>query len=113
MLAKPPSQSIGVDIEDISRFSQKPYQDNIGFYQKIFSKQEIEYCLSKKNPYPHFAARFCAKEAFMKATGFIDVEYPTIEVVKLEERPYISYNEHLYSVSLSHEQEKAIAVVIV
>lgn len=108
-----PPKSIGVDIEDISRFTQKPYQDNLGFYQKIFSEQEIIYCLSKKNPYPHFAARFCAKEAFMKAMQKITINYTTIEVVKLEEKPYISYNEHLYSVSLSHEKEKAIAVVIV
>ena len=34
---------------------------------KIYTETELDYCLSKKNKYQHFAARFAAKEAISKA----------------------------------------------
>lgn len=34
---------------------------------KIYTQTELDYCLSKKNKYQHFAARFAAKEAIAKA----------------------------------------------
>lgn len=104
---------IGVDIEDISRFKDKP----AAFYERVFTKSEIEYCVSKKNPESHFAARFCAKEAVFKAlssAGIQDVLITGIEIYNDENscprvrflNPDIPYNVHI---SLSHEKEKAIA----
>ena len=58
---------IGIDIEEIKRFQDLPFDNNKEFYQKIFTKEEIEYCLKRPNPYKHFAVRFCAKEAVIKA----------------------------------------------
>lgn len=104
--------TLGVDIEDIGRFSTKPYHHNQSFYQKIFSDQEIKYCLGKKNPYPHFAVRFCAKEAFIKATSTKLVSSPLIEVVMKDNKPFVVHNKIQYTASLSHERDKAIAVVI-
>jgi len=40
-----------------------------GFREMVFSKREIEYCESKASPFQHYAARFAAKEAFLKAIG--------------------------------------------
>jgi len=34
---------------------------------KSLYPSEIQYCLQKRNPFPNFAARFAAKEAFVKA----------------------------------------------
>lgn len=42
---------------------------NSGFREMVFSAQEIAYCESKAAPYQHYAARFAAKEAFLKAIG--------------------------------------------
>ncbi|MCX5908793.1 MAG: holo-ACP synthase [Deltaproteobacteria bacterium] len=39
------------------------------FQGKVFTSGEVRYCLAKRNPYPSFAARFAAKEAFVKALG--------------------------------------------
>lgn len=58
---------VGIDIIEIERIKQSV--DNYGdrFLNKIFTKTEQEYSLSKKNKYQHLAARFAAKEAIYKA----------------------------------------------
>ena len=63
--------SIGVDIEDIHRFSSQ--LDNINFLRKIFTSGELEYCFSKTLPAQHFTARFAAKEAVSKALGSLGI----------------------------------------
>jgi holo-[acyl-carrier protein] synthase len=37
------------------------------FLSKIYTSSEIRYCLKKKDPIPHLAARFACKEAVIKA----------------------------------------------
>jgi len=74
---------IGTDIIEVSRI-QKVMEQDIGFREKIFSGDEIRYCESKRNKYQHYAARFAAKEAWMKAfgTGWRDgIRFIEIEVV--------------------------------
>ena len=58
---------IGVDIETIDKFKNKEYKKNRDFYSKIFSTNEINYCLAKIDSYMSFAGKFCAKEAVVKA----------------------------------------------
>ena len=117
---------IGTDIIEVSRI-QKVMERDIGFKDKIFSPGEIEYCESKKNKYPHYAARFSAKEALMKAigTGWRDgIRFVEIEVIhdplgkplmRLSGRAKeiadnLEFTE--IHVSLSHLKEMATAVVI-
>ncbi len=120
---------IGVDIEDISRFRKFSFRKKPCFYKKIFTEEEIRYCLSKPDPAPHFAARFCAKEAFIKAQGanisgkmtsskndakrYSQIDYKHIEVIVKNKRPFIKWNKQFYLLSLSHDKDKAIAFVIV
>jgi len=58
----------GVDIIEVDRVSKKLELTN-GLREKIFSSAEILFCESKANKAQHYAARFAAKEAFLKATG--------------------------------------------
>jgi len=83
--------SIGVDIEDISRFSKLSYTSKKSFYDKIFTKKEIKYCLSKKNPYPHFTVRFCAKEATIKALENSNLSLKEIEIKMKNEKTLFEY----------------------
>ena len=39
------------------------------FAEEVFTSREREYCLSRPDPYIHFAGRFAAKEACLKALG--------------------------------------------
>jgi len=58
---------VGIDIIEIERIKKSIEKFNELFLNKIFTQIELEYCLSKKNKYQHFAARFAAKEAIAKA----------------------------------------------
>ena len=58
----------GIDIIEVERVAHRVGSDN-GFREFVFSKNEILYCDSKAFPFQHYAARFAAKEAFLKAIG--------------------------------------------
>lgn len=58
---------IGIDIIEIDRIKESIDRFGDHFLNKIYTPNELEYCLSKHNKYQHFAARFAAKEAIYKA----------------------------------------------
>jgi holo-[acyl-carrier protein] synthase len=58
---------VGIDIIEIDRIKKSIEKFGDLFINKIFTKTEISYCESKKNKYQHYAARFAAKEAIIKA----------------------------------------------
>ena len=60
---------IGTDIVNIKRMEKSIKRNGVVFKNKIFSKNEINYCEKKKNPFPFYAKRFAAKEALSKALG--------------------------------------------
>lgn len=39
------------------------------FLERVFTEQELAYCRARRDPVPHLAARFAAKEAGLKAIG--------------------------------------------
>ena len=58
----------GVDIIEINRIKQSIEETNGKFCDRVYTQKEIEYCESKKlQKYQHYAARFAAKEAVLKA----------------------------------------------
>ncbi|PYN64807.1 MAG: holo-[acyl-carrier-protein] synthase, partial [Candidatus Rokuibacteriota bacterium] len=60
---------IGVDLVNIPRMRDviDRWQDR--FLRRVFTEAEIAYCRARRDPVPHFAARFAAKEAGLKALG--------------------------------------------
>lgn len=59
---------IGVDLVKIDRID-KAGKNHQGFLERIFTEREREYCNRQKFPAQHYAARFAAKEAVLKAIG--------------------------------------------
>jgi len=60
---------IGIDLVQIPRMRRvvERWQDR--FLERVFTEEELAYCRSRKDPIPHLAARFAAKEAGLKALG--------------------------------------------
>lgn len=59
---------VGIDLIEVDRVMEKISKDQ-GFREKVFSSREIDFCEPKVNRGENYAARFAAKEAFLKATG--------------------------------------------
>jgi holo-[acyl-carrier protein] synthase len=59
----------GIDLTSASRLRKILEKEGEHFEQRVFSAAENAYCRARKDPYPHFAARFAAKEAYGKAMG--------------------------------------------
>lgn len=110
--------TVGVDIEEISRFENKSQE----FLDRIYTKSEQEYCLAMAKPASHFAVRFCAKEAVTKALNSMNIKQPALNQIEIyhdgNKCPKIrllsqEYDNLKIEVSLSHDRTKAIAFVII
>ena len=117
---------IGIDMIEVNRVLEKIDKHN-GFKEKVFSVGEIEFCEGNRK-LENYAARFAAKEAFLKATGLglmLGHDLSNIEVVNDSNgKPYIILSGdfkiqaekngwNIIHVSLSHLAEVACAVVII
>lgn len=117
---------VGVDIIEVARVEDK-LSRTPGLKEKLYTPVEIAYCESKKFPFQHYAARFAAKEAFMKALGTgwsRGVKFSEVEVRNLESgQPVLAVYGRArelcqeegisrFYVTLSHLQTKAVATVI-
>jgi holo-[acyl-carrier protein] synthase len=59
----------GIDIIEIGRIAGSIERYGDRFLTRVFTPQEIAYCMRKKSSAESFAARFAAKEAGAKALG--------------------------------------------
>jgi holo-[acyl-carrier protein] synthase len=79
---------IGTDVVEISRLERSLKSER--FVEEIFGDRERAYCSARARPAQHFAARFAAKEAFLKALGrgvFSGIALRDIEVVREGDGP--------------------------
>jgi len=117
---------IGVDIIEVARIKRQ-LELNPEFQYRIFSDREIDYCEARADSGLSYAVRFAAKEAFMKALGTgwnNEVSWREIESLKddkgaphlhISGRTAVAVKQRGISamhVSMSHEKEYAVAVVI-
>src|SRR5258708_38583717 len=59
----------GVDITEVARIRAAVERFGERFLKRVFTPDEVRYCVSKVNAAERLAARFAAKEAGMKAIG--------------------------------------------
>ena len=117
----------GIDIVEVFRMRDAISKWGDNFLTKVFTREEIKYSLSKRFAPQHFAARFAAKEAVVKAFGEArksPVNWTDIEVFNDKEgKPVISFSNEALKlkkrknvsevvVSMSHSKNYAVASVI-
>ena len=117
---------IGTDIIEVDRV-EKMVARGRKHLETIFTEREMEYCEIKVRKFEHYAARFAAKEAVLKALGtgwrdglaFSDIEILNDDLgkpkISLQGKVKAFFDEQQIkqvSISLSHTKENAIAVVI-
>jgi holo-[acyl-carrier protein] synthase len=86
--------SIGIDATEIDRIGAAVARFGDRFLRRVFTEGEIAYATRRRNPAPHLAGRFAAKEAAMKALGTghsHGVLWRDIEVVRVAGPPQLRF----------------------
>jgi holo-[acyl-carrier protein] synthase len=118
----------GIDLVEIDQL-RGAMARNPAFEARVFTASERAYCHARPDPLPHFAARFAAKEAALKALGIgitplgIDRGLGEVEVRRHGSAPVLALSGRPQrradalgvrpaAVSLSHAGTFAIASVL-
>jgi holo-[acyl-carrier protein] synthase len=119
---------VGTDIVAVGRIAALMREGGAAFLKRWFTTREIDYCSSKAVPSRHFAARFAAKEAVVKALPVAwdgPLPWRFIEIVNDQRGvPSVSLSGAILDaatragvgeirVSLSHCSEYATAIALV
>jgi holo-[acyl-carrier protein] synthase len=62
-------RGLGTDIVEIVRIGEMIERHGELFLQRVYTEQEVAYCQKRAASYQHFAGRWAAKEAVLKALG--------------------------------------------
>lgn len=118
---------LGTDLARCSRFRRLLEEGRQGVIARLFTAGEQAYCRAKKDPAPHFAARFAAKEAFLKALGLGlrgGLSWQDVEVVRdalgrpslqlAGQAAHLQHERKISAVHLSysHDGDYAVATVV-
>lgn len=118
---------IGVDIAAVARFQRFLDSGKNALIERLFTPDERSRCESRKDAASCLAARFAAKEAFLKALGtglrdglsWHDIEVSNNELGRPELRLsgkaaelYETHNLAQMLLSLSHDGGNAVAMVV-
>lgn len=113
----------GIDMVEVSRI-RKSVENNANFLIRFFGEEERE-LFHTKNKYQRIAGNFAGKEAFSKAigTGIVGFSLDEVQVLRNElNAPYLKFSGKAleivekrnltFSISISHTNDNAIAIVI-
>ncbi len=118
--------SIGTDIIECHRIAQMIEKHGEVFLQRVFTHREILYCSSRRAANQHYAGRWAAKEAALKALGtgwskgiqWTDVEVqnevggkPVLVLTNRAHEIAIALGIEKMLISISHCRAYAIAYV--
>lgn len=119
---------VGIDLADVARMRDSLDRGGQPFMDKVFTPSEQSECQSRAKPHVHFAARFAAKEAAMKALGtgwtegiaFTDFEIisdgakaPRIILHGVAAQRAAEQDLPTFRLSMSHTDTMATAIVVV
>jgi len=118
---------LGLDATDINRIADTIERYGERFLHRIFTENEIAYCTRRRVPAIHFAGRFAAKEAAMKAlgTGYSQgVVWRDVEVVRRGGPPqlqlhggagrrFAAIGGRTSLLTITHSDELALAQVLI
>ncbi len=118
---------VGVDIIRIKRMEKAVEKWGRAFLERVFTEEELRYCMKEKVSYASLAARFAAKEAFIKALkGKKGLRFKEIETLNDQNgTPYLILHGNTKRIfdeilkrgrchlSISHDTDYAVGMVVI
>jgi holo-[acyl-carrier protein] synthase len=120
-------RGIGIDVTQVQRIATSLERFGERMESRLFTAAELAYCRGHKDPLPHLAARFAAKEAASKAlgtgmgggVGFSQIEVvqpggrvPTLEFHGVALERYQALGCTASHLSITHDGGIAVACVV-
>lgn len=117
---------LGIDIVEVHRL-RSALEKGEAMAKRVFTEPELDYCQARKNKYQHFAGRFAAKEAALKALGtgwqegirWQDVEVvpdkkgkPELNFYGKAKEIFKEFSAKRALVTITHASDYAVAVVV-
>jgi len=117
---------IGVDVVDVERM-KFALERTPRIRQRLFTEQEITYCEKFRFAERHYAGRWAAKEAVIKALGCGLIQWNGVEVLRLPRQAptvrifgkierfaeMIGVRQDELHISITHSELSAVAVCVV
>lgn len=119
----------GTDVQAISAFDEFDPEVGSRIKERVFAESERAYCERTGYPAQHYAARWAAKEAFVKLVGRLrGFTYDGVRVATTDSGPYLDLSEAAaealrdafeettsvsLDLSLSHDRDADIAMATV
>jgi len=116
----------GIDLVFIPRIKKLFEKYGKKFLNRVFSEEEVEYALKKKNSAVYLASAFSIKEAYYKATGgyspFIFKEIvlkrkrtgePYLELKGMAKEVFHKINGKDLKISISHDKDYVVGMVLI
>ena len=114
---------IGIDIVNNKRVKKIYERYGERFLKKVFTDEEINYSMKRKNFIESLSARFAVKEAFLKAIGkgLGEISLKEIEVRREKGAPFLKVygkakeilGNKKVEISITHDKDYSIGVCIV
>jgi holo-[acyl-carrier protein] synthase len=117
---------IGVDIVENKRIELAVERYGERLLRRVYTDDERAYCMGKAKPNGCLAARFAAKEAFIKASAGLNLGHlRDIEVIRNEHgmpmiklhgraKEFMAKNEPFKThLSITHEKEYSVAMAVI
>jgi holo-[acyl-carrier protein] synthase len=107
-------RGVGIDVVEIERFA-RTLERRPRLAERLFTPAEIAYAEQRARPAQHLAARFCAKEAVVKALRPERWDWHDIEVLP-QARVQLSGalgERRPVAISLTHGDTVAAAIAVV
>ena len=118
---------IGTDIIECERIGRMVEKHGDHFVNRVFTEDEVRYCSERRSGDQHFAGRWAAKEAVLKALGtgwIVGISWQDVEIVNESSgRPVVRLHGGAAEVaeergireiqiSISHCQSYAVAFAV-
>ena len=115
---------IGIDLCSASRIRHVHERHGQAFESRVFTRGEVEHAFRRRDPWPHLAARWAAKEAVFKVIGRVPgFRWTDVEVLSRDGPPRLALHGETeiaarrmglraWHVSITHEGDTAACVVL-
>ena len=104
---------IGADITECLRIARMIERHGEMFINRVFTADEVRYCQSRRQSTQHFAARWAAKQAVLKALGIAAARGMSWTDIEIRKAPHGQAVVAVQGAIKDHVERRGVARILV